>query len=279
MKCPDCGKQLLDGAKLCPYCRCKIVAPTPAVPQSPSVTSKSPPLFQVEETQNNEKQKRQKNGALAVFIIVAGIVIIGGLVIYRTLLLKRESLAHSETTTTSVPTTTTRGTTIESKNQGVVAGLFEPAKMGSKVLATFTDSEKKVNTDVDVVGLMFLSQNDVEKYGLVPTDQTLYQGFAWRGVKYRIIFNDLYYLNGEGVNPLDLEATVLDEDGLPMTKVNDHQYRLTSTKVNPAGNAQMVRNGESVDLYVIYQKPVSSNNKLKVCFGNSAKTMSCFSDN
>ena len=53
MKCPDCGKQLMDGARLCPYCRCKIVAPTPTIPQSENVASKSPPLFQVEETQND----------------------------------------------------------------------------------------------------------------------------------------------------------------------------------------------------------------------------------
>ena len=279
MKCPDCGKQLVDGAKICPYCRCKIVAPAQPAPQPTSVASTSPPLFQVEETQNNKVEARQKNGVLAVVIIVAGIITIGALIVYQAFMSKKSSLAHSETTTTSVPTRTT-GRGYESKNQGVIAEVYNPAKIGSRVLATFYDSERHVNTDVDVVGLMFLSQADVEKYGLIPTDQKLNDGFAWRGIKYRVIFNDLNYLEGQGVNPLALETTVLDEDGLPMVRINNHSYGLTYTKIDPnaSGTTRLVKNGDSVDLYLVYQKPISSNNKLKVCFGNSAKTMSCFSD-
>ena len=282
MKCPDCGKQLIDTAKICPYCRCKITAPTPEAPQPKSVVSKSPPLFQVEETQNNKETVRQKNGVLAVVIIVAGIFIIGGLIIYQTILSK-EKQAHSETTATNVSTVSTTRETFVSKNQGTVANFYDSAKIGSKVLASFYDSQREVFTDVDVVGLMFLSQEEIQNLGLVPKDQKLYDGFAWRGIKYRIIFNDLEYLKEEGVNPLDLEASILDESGLAMLTINNHNYKLTYTKANPNatasdGSVQMVKNGESVDLYLIYQKPVSSNNKLKVCFGSSAKTMSCFSD-
>ena len=280
MKCPDCGKQLVDGAKICPYCRCKIVAPAQPAPQPTSVASESPPLFQVEETQNNKKEVRQKNGVLAVIIIVAGIIIIGALIVYQTFMSKKDSLAHSETTTTSVPSTTTRNSDVESKNQGIIAEFYNPTKIGNKVIATFYDSERNTYTDVDVVGLMFMSQGDVEKYGLVPKDQTLNDGFAWRGIKYRITLNDLYYLDGQGVNPLDLETTVLDENGLPMVEVKNHYYGLTYTKIDPngSGTTRLVKNGDSVDLYLVYQKPISSNNKLKVCFGNSARTMSCFSD-
>ena len=71
-------------------------------------------------------------------------------------------------------------------------------------------------------------------------------------MKYRIIFNDLDYLNGEEVNPLDLETSILDgESGLGMLKIGDKNYSLTYSRTYPNantadGSAQMVKNGESI---------------------------------
>ena len=214
--------------------------------------------------------KKEKKKADLFFIIVIGIGLIVLAVLVGVMLLgddiKKEvpSTKYTTTTTTSVP----------SDNLGYRSTFNYPMSIGNTTLASIYDSDKKVYTNVDVMGIRFIKGVEASELAKVYATETLNEGFEWLGFEYKVTLNDLKYLNDNTINPV-LESKIYKWDGCDFINFNGKNYFLNIVSIYK-GNE--IKNKESATIKVLYQLPVGQKN-YSICFGNIDETLGCFSEN
>ena len=290
MRCPNCGKTVFDNSKSCPYCRTRFEAvAVPVVPQAIETVSSSPPtISKVEDNVANvanvetpsvvEKEevieKNTKYDYFILAIIILGFIILGFIVVYQTFKLKRGNIETEEKTTTTTKLIESGKNEFVTKNVGVVTGYNNPIAIGNIVSASIYDEKNNVYSVVDIEGLELVNSTYIVNNNLIPKDVSLNNGFEWVGIKFKVNYNDLTYLKDNTLSPLKLNVSIKDSRNLDFVSIDEVNYDLIPY-VSYEENG--LKNGESAILHAIYQRPINSQ-KLKICFGIRAQSMSCFSD-
>ena len=290
MRCPNCVKTVFDNSKSCPYCRTRFEAvAVPVVPQATVTDSSSPPTISkvednvaddvgIETSSVIEKEevveKNTKYDYFILSIIIFGFVILGFIVVYQTFNLKRGNIETEEKTTTTTKLIESDKSEFVSKNVGVVTGFNNPIAVGNIVSASIYDEKYNVYSVVDVEGLELINSTYIINNNLVPQGVSLINGFEWAGIKFKVSYNDLTYLKDNTLSPLKLNVSIKDSRNLDFVSIDEVNYDLTPYVIYEENG---LKNGESAILHAIYQRPINSQ-KLKICFGIRAQSMSCFSD-
>lgn len=203
----------------------------------------------------------KKNYYANLFFIT---VIVLGSIVFFILSLR---LVNKNKKNEDIGNTTTKASEITiSKNVGTYKSFNNTAHVGETVISTFYDKVNDKYTDVDITGIRYLDESEINSY----VTDSLTDGFSWYGFEYKIKFNDLTYLK-EAINPV-IETAIYNELGYNLLTFNGHNY---VPKVKTIYDNHLIKNNESATIKIIYEYPQTKEHE--ICFGYADKKLSCFS--
>ena len=191
------------------------------------------------------------------------VIILGSIIFF---ILSLQLITKNKDTVGEKKTTTRIINNDESKNNGLYKSFYNSAHVGETVLATFFDEKNNKYTDVDITGIRYLTNEEVNEY----VNEDLKDGFTWFGFEYKIKFNDLTYLN-DPINPI-IRTAIYNDIGYNLLTYNGHNY---IPEVKTIYDNHLIKNGESTNIKIIYQYPETKEHE--ICFGYDDKKLSCFS--